>query len=232
MPMTARSPTERTNEPRRGTTPPALTALKELLLPAERRAGTQRRLQDFFERTAAAQRDNLALICGAERLTYADLDARANQLAQYLARHGVRPGDRVGMLLERSVPLYVALLGILKCGAAFVPLDPSFPAERVAFIAKDADLKRLLTAAEFGHATAGVCCPVTALDTDATAIALSSVERLALPERTRASRTSSTHRARRAGPRASPSPMRTFVTSSPPARRSTTLPKTIAFTRA
>jgi non-ribosomal peptide synthetase-like protein len=127
---------------------------------------TTRRLQDFFERTASARPGNLALICGDERLSYADLDARANQLAHDLARLGVRPGDRVGLFLERSVPLYAALLAILKCGAAFVPLDPTFPAERIAFIAEDAGLKRLLTTTDFKNVTDGAPCPVTVLDAE------------------------------------------------------------------
>ncbi len=128
-------------------------------------------LHHFFERACDARSGSLALIAGDERLTYAALDARANRLAHHLVRRGVRPGDRVGLLLERSGNAYAALLAILKCGAAFVPLDPSFPAERIAFIAEDADFSLLLTTAKFGDAVAGVECPILALDADAGAIA-------------------------------------------------------------
>src|SRR6516162_9904995 len=109
-----------------------------------------RRLHQFFERTCDRTPDRLALICGSEQLTYATLDARANQLAHYLLeQYRVQPGDRVGLLLERSTHTYVSLLAILKCGAAFVPIDPSYPADRVAFIAEDAAPALLLTTSAF-----------------------------------------------------------------------------------
>ncbi|AGA28101.1 Pls/PosA family non-ribosomal peptide synthetase [Singulisphaera acidiphila] len=106
---------------------------------------TVQHLHLFFERTVDARPDALALACGDERLSYSELDARANQFAHHLARLGIRPGDRVGLLLERSVPLYVALLGTLKCGATFVPIDTSLPTDRIAFIAEDAELALLVT---------------------------------------------------------------------------------------
>src|SRR5262245_34780729 len=106
-----------------------------------------RRLHHLFEQSADRAPGQVALVCGGERLTYADLDRRANRLAHHLIAGGVSPGSRVGLLVERSVEAYAALLAVLKCGAAFVPLDCSFPADRIAFIAEDAGLKVLLTAA-------------------------------------------------------------------------------------
>src|SRR5437870_91221 len=103
-------------------------------------AQESRRLHHFFEKTADAQPLAPALVCGPDIHTYADLEARANQLAHQLVRLGVSPGDRVGLLLERSLATYVSLLATLKCGAAFVPLDTSFPKDRLEFIAEDADL--------------------------------------------------------------------------------------------
>ena len=78
-------------------------------------------------------------------LTYGELDGRANQLAHYLARLGVGPEVRVGVLLERSLDLVVALLAVLKAGGAYVPLDPDYPEDRLAFMARDARLGALIT---------------------------------------------------------------------------------------
>jgi non-ribosomal peptide synthetase-like protein len=183
MPTMYRYSTERKKEPCcLALSQPDISSSKGLVVPAEMPSRTARRLQDFFERTVAVRPDNLALVCGSERLRYADLDAKANQLAQYLARLGVQPGDHVGLLLERTLHTYVALLGVLKCGAAFVPLDSTFPAERIAFIAEDANLKRLLTTTDFKDATGGVCCPVTVVDAETAAIARELAERLPLPK--------------------------------------------------
>ncbi len=139
-------------------------------------------LHHFFERSCDQHSGSLALIAGTERLTYAALDAFANQLAQHFARLGVRPGDRVGLLLERSAGAYAAILAVLKCGAAFIPLDPSFPAERIAYIAEDANFSLLLTTAKFGDAVAGVECPILALDADAAAVAAEPTARVLIPQ--------------------------------------------------
>ncbi|HEY2292939.1 MAG TPA: amino acid adenylation domain-containing protein, partial [Thermoanaerobaculia bacterium] len=88
-----------------------------------------------------------------ERLTYAELDARANRIARHLQARGVRPGDRVALLLERSAEMVAAILGVLKAGAAYVPIDPNYPAERVAFLRADSGAA-LLLAAEDLEATA------------------------------------------------------------------------------
>ncbi|WP_164021073.1 amino acid adenylation domain-containing protein [Pyxidicoccus trucidator] len=86
-----------------------------------------------------------ALVCGEHRLSYAQLDARANRLAWYLRGQGVGPEVRVGVCAERSPELVVALLGILKAGGAYVPLDPGYPADRLAFMLEDAGLALVLT---------------------------------------------------------------------------------------
>ncbi len=127
------------------------------------------RLHHYFERQCDSTPAATALICGEERFTYADLDALANRLAHYLVIRGVGSGDRVGILLERSAHLYAALLAIMKSGAAFVPLDPSFPAERVAFIAADANLAVLMTTSGFPAASMNI------------ALVLDEVEILAMP---------------------------------------------------
>ena len=75
--------------------------------------------------------DALALVCGDQQLTYAELNARANQLAHHLHSLGVGPELLVGVCLQRSLDLFVALLAVLKAGGAYVPLDPAYPAERL-----------------------------------------------------------------------------------------------------
>jgi amino acid adenylation domain-containing protein len=92
------------------------------------------------ERTPAA----VAVVCGGEELTYAELDARANGLAHHLRGRGIGAGDYVAILMQRSVELVVAELGVLKAGAAYVPIDPTFPAERVAFMVADSGSRVVL----------------------------------------------------------------------------------------
>jgi non-ribosomal peptide synthetase-like protein len=141
-----------------------------------------RRLHYFFERQCDTKPNALALISGQEHISYADLEAQANQLANYFVCDGIRIGDRIGILLERSVYTYVTLLAILKCGAVFVPLDPSFPSERIAFIAEDASVDLLVTTAGFKETIAGVCCRVLALDLAAAAIAQQPTTRITISD--------------------------------------------------
>jgi acyl-CoA synthetase (AMP-forming)/AMP-acid ligase II len=73
-------------------------------------------------------------------LTYKDLDERANQLARFLEANGVKEEQPVGVMLERSLELMIAMLAVLKAGGAFVPMDPEYPAERLAIMAEDAEV--------------------------------------------------------------------------------------------
>ncbi len=119
-----------------------------------------RRMHYFFERQAAVTPDAVAVVAGSDRLTYSELDVRANRLARYLIAKGAGPGRTVGILLERSAYTYVSVLAILKTGAAFVPLDPSYPADRISFIAGDAELTAILTTSDFSTDA----CETVALD--------------------------------------------------------------------
>ena len=82
---------------------------------------------------------------GTDVLTYRELEERSNRLARHLRSLGVGPGELVGVVVERSVAMVVALLGVLKAGAAYLPLDPAFPAERLAFMVEDAGARVVLT---------------------------------------------------------------------------------------
>jgi amino acid adenylation domain-containing protein len=102
-------------------------------------------LPQLFERQAAETPEAVAVSAGAERLTYGELNRRANQLARRLRAHGAAPGSRVGVLLERTPEMLVGLLGALKAGAAYVPLDPSYPEARLSFMLEDSGAGVLLT---------------------------------------------------------------------------------------
>jgi non-ribosomal peptide synthetase component F/ubiquinone/menaquinone biosynthesis C-methylase UbiE len=98
-------------------------------------------------------------------LTYSQLDAAAHRIARALVAAGVRPGDLVGVSVRRSIGLVIALLGVLEAGAAYVPLDPTFPLPRLRAIAEDAQISYLLTAEGTPEElTAAVTCPVVDLD--------------------------------------------------------------------
>ena len=108
------------------------------------------RLEHLFEETcdrlaATGHGDHPAVVTDDLTMTYGELDARANQVARYLKDQGVAPGDRVGLLMSKTAHTYVAILAVLKIGAAYVPLDASFPQDRIAYIADDAEIKAIVT---------------------------------------------------------------------------------------
>ncbi|GGV60831.1 hypothetical protein GCM10010294_10260 [Streptomyces griseoloalbus] len=151
----------------------------DLLLPGEHPRDTPARthrvehtLTELFERQAAAAPGRTAVTCGDEHLTYAELNADANRLARLLTEHGAGPGRVVALALERGVRLLPALLAVLKTGAAYLPLDPGHPAERLRLVVEDAAPVALVT--EHAHAgpAAGTACPVVVLDDPETAAGL------------------------------------------------------------
>ncbi|WP_201524286.1 non-ribosomal peptide synthetase [Halomonas sp. 59] len=99
----------------------------------------------LIEHQAASTPEAIALIFDDQHLSYAELNARANQLAHYLIGLGVRPETRVGLAMERSIEMVVGLLGILKAGGAYVPLDPDYPSDRLAYMVEDSGIELLLT---------------------------------------------------------------------------------------
>jgi non-ribosomal peptide synthetase-like protein len=102
-------------------------------------------LHELFEASADRAPDAAAVVRGAERVSYRELEERANRLARVLRARGVGREDRVAILLPRSDRVYEAMLGVLKAGAAYVPLDPTTPAERVDFILEDSGAKALIS---------------------------------------------------------------------------------------
>ncbi|QKY12018.1 amino acid adenylation domain-containing protein (plasmid) [Janthinobacterium lividum] len=102
-------------------------------------------LPQLFEARVALQPQAPALAHGGQRFSYAQLNERANQIAHYLLSIGVQPDDRVALCATRGVEMVAALLGILKAGAAYVPLDPSYPVQRLAYMLGDSAPRVLLT---------------------------------------------------------------------------------------
>ena len=106
-------------------------------------------IHHLFELQAARTPDAVSLVFENERLSYHELNARANRLARYLRRLGVGPEELVGLCMERSPEMIVAMLGILKAGGAYVPLDPSYPAERLAVMVEDSGVRVIITQSKF-----------------------------------------------------------------------------------
>ncbi len=132
-------------------------------------------IQELFEAEVKRTPEAVAVVFGEQRLTYRELNERANQLAHYLRGLGVGPETLVAICVERSVELIVGLLGILKAGGAYAPLEPNYPAERLTFMLEDSAAPVLLTQKKFAGilpARSRIVC----LDTDWDQIAASSTE--------------------------------------------------------
>jgi non-ribosomal peptide synthetase component F len=101
-------------------------------------------LGEIFETSVKRTPQHIAIIFGAERLTYAELDARADKVARALRARGVAAGSFVGLWMSRSLDLHVALLGILKAGAAYIPFDADAPPERIGECLADCEARLLI----------------------------------------------------------------------------------------
>jgi amino acid adenylation domain-containing protein len=135
----------------------------------ERPAGLT--VHGLFEAQAKESPDSVAVVFGPRQFTYAELDRRTNQLALHLRKLGVKPGVLVGVFIERSLEMLVALLGTLKAGGAYVPIDPTFPPERVRFVLEDAGASVVLTQAALTREWTFGDAQVVQLDRDWEAIA-------------------------------------------------------------
>ncbi|MFF9259516.1 amino acid adenylation domain-containing protein [Streptomyces longwoodensis] len=150
--------------------PTAEPAELDVLLPGEHPRDTpvrthpvERTLTELFEEQAATVPGRTAVTCGDTGLTYAELNAEANRLARLLTEHGAGPGRVVALALERGVRLLPALLGVLKTGAAYLPLDPGHPAERLRLVVEDAAPVALVTERAHAHLGGG-SVPTVLLD--------------------------------------------------------------------
>jgi len=123
-------------------------------------------IHELFEEQEERTPEAVAVICEDQQLTYRQLNARANQLAHYLRKQGVGPEVLVGICVERSLEMVIGLLGILKAGGAYMPLDPSCPEKRLAFMLGDARVPLLVTQQKLVKELPGLSPPSLCLDTD------------------------------------------------------------------
>lgn len=141
------------------------------------------RLEHLFEQRCDATPDRLAVDAGDRGLTFAELDAAANRLARYLLATGTGPGARVALLFDDPVQAYVGMLGALKAGAAYVPLDRAFPTDRVGYIVADAGVGTVLTLAHLREHVRDAGAAVLCLDEGAPDIAACDGARVTADER-------------------------------------------------
>ena len=153
-----------------------LVAWNNTATPYPHEASIHRLFEAQAGRTPAAP----ALVCGAHRLTYAELNERANQLAHYLVGVGVGAEVLVGICVERSVEMVVGILGILKAGGAYVPLDPAYPAERIGYMMENARVGVLVTHSLLAEQLSPDTKHVICLDGDADVIGRQRRDNLAL----------------------------------------------------
>ncbi len=139
----------------------------------------------IFQTQAARTPEAIALVCGAQTLTYRELDLASNRLAHELRRRGIAPASRVAVFLDRSTDLVVALVAILKSGCAYIPLDPAYPAERLGHVFENSQPAAVITRAVLRERLGQNAIPMLLCDTEAVQIAAQSAAPLppsALPD--------------------------------------------------
>ncbi|HXJ68691.1 MAG TPA: AMP-binding protein, partial [Verrucomicrobiae bacterium] len=148
--------------------------------PPSRSAGSL--LHEIFEARADAHPDAVAVAFGPRRVTYEALERLANRIARHLRARGVARGSRVALLLPRSPQVYAALLGILKSGAAYVPIDPECPVERLRFVLEDAAVDSIVTTAARAAPLGDLGTPIVCMDADHERLEAESSSRLSVAE--------------------------------------------------
>ena len=101
-------------------------------------------IQQLFEEQVEKTPDNIAVVFEDKQLTYSQLNERANSLARLLRKKGVKPDSIVGLLVERSLEMIIGIFGILKAGGAYLPIDPSYPQDRIEYMLQDSGTQVLL----------------------------------------------------------------------------------------
>jgi non-ribosomal peptide synthetase-like protein len=139
-------------------------------------------LHAYFEAQIDVDGHQIALICQEQQVTYQELENSSNQLAHYLRALGIDKNSRVGLLMERSINVYIAVLGILKVGAAYVPMEPEYPADRVQYILDDSGVELLISSADLLAKNAITSCPYLCLEQETYLLKQHSKDRLTAVE--------------------------------------------------
>lgn len=106
-------------------------------------------IDQLFEEKAAEVPNDVAVVCGEKEITYGELNQKANRLAITLNKKGVKPGDIVGLMADRSIEIIIGIIGILKSGAAYLPMDPDYPEDRIRYMLEDSKAKALITEKDY-----------------------------------------------------------------------------------
>nr|WP_245592364.1 non-ribosomal peptide synthetase [Ectobacillus panaciterrae] len=142
---------------------------------------TEHAIHQLFEQQVASTPHAVAVVCEEKQYTYQELNERANQLAHELVQRGINADSLVGICVERSLDMIVAIIGTLKAGGAYVPLDPKIPSDRLQFILEDSQVKVLLTQSEVSQSFPSLAVTQVHLDTDWEKISQQSKCNLELP---------------------------------------------------
>lgn len=102
-------------------------------------------LHHLFEEQVQRSPNAIAVVFQEQQLTYQELNQKANQIARYLQKLGIKPEDKIGILLERSLDMVASILGVIKAGGTYLPLDPAYPSDRLTYLVQDAEVSLLLT---------------------------------------------------------------------------------------
>ena len=149
-------------------TVPLLSAAEQAAVAAlgvgQEAAGDTRPVQTLVADVSRRIPDQTAVICGGDSVSYRELHDWAGAIATWLAGHGVRPGDRVGIFTERSAAMVAAMLGVLRAGAAYVPVDTALPAARLGTVLLDADVAAMVTTNHSAPLLTGVHQPTVVAD--------------------------------------------------------------------
>lgn len=138
--------------------------------------GEEPSVQAAFERQVERTPDAVAILFQGKKLTYRTLNQQSNQLAHYLIKQGVQPGDLVGVSFDRSPEMIIGLLAVLKAGASYVPLDPTYPADWISFVLEDSQVWGVVTSSATRDRLPAGLKKIIALDTDQEAIKSGSAE--------------------------------------------------------